>query len=58
MAIILAKKERWGRVFMAKAGSPDNPLSPYAQTDQMTTYAARGELFFKIPYVASEARFN
>jgi hypothetical protein len=43
---------------MATAGSPDNPLSPYAQTDQMTLYATRGDLFFKVPYVASEARFN
>ena len=43
---------------MATAGSPDNLLSPCAQTDQMTLYATRGELFFKIPYVANEARFN
>jgi hypothetical protein len=43
---------------MATTGRPDNPLSPYAKTDQTTLYVTRRELFFKMPYVASEAIFN
>jgi hypothetical protein len=43
---------------MATTSRPDNPLSHYAKTDQMTLYATRRELFLKVPYVASETRFN
>jgi hypothetical protein len=43
---------------MATTGRSDNPLSPYAKTDQMRLYATRRELLLKVPYVASETRFN
>ena len=43
---------------MATTGRPDNPLSRYAKTDQMTLYATRRESLFKMPYVANETRFN